>query len=114
MQWFDPEEALVNDELLAQAADVLLELRYTPWIFGDSIAFEAMIDASRHLTDLRWRDFAHGFVRCWAASVTEYRRLDCTAPGRAFLKIYEDTHDVQILDATRMIVRRRSRSHSDG
>ncbi len=87
-----------GEELLAVAADHLLDLRFRPWRFGDSIAFEAMIETSRRLGRSRWRDFAHGFIRSWAASVTEFSRLDCTAPGLAMIKVYEDTGDAFVLD----------------
>ncbi|MGI8880252.1 MAG: glycoside hydrolase family 88 protein [Jatrophihabitans sp.] len=95
--------SLAGEDLLSRAADKLLALPYRSWRFGDSIAFEAMVDASRALGRDRWREFARGFIRSWAASATEHFRLDCTAPGLAMIKIFEDTGDQLVLDGARRL-----------
>jgi unsaturated rhamnogalacturonyl hydrolase len=87
-----------SEQLLGSAADALLTLGYRAWRFGDSVAFEAMVEASRCTGEDRWRSFIHGFVRCWFASVEDYVRLDCTAPGLAMVRIAEDTGDSAVLD----------------
>ena len=85
--------------LLAPAADRLLELEYTTWGFGDSVAFEAMVVASRVLGDDRCLRFAQGWFRAWATRAQPYRRLDCTAPGLAMVQVYEATGDSRVLEA---------------
>ncbi|MGC5223558.1 glycoside hydrolase family 88 protein [Micromonospora sp. DT81.3] len=80
-------------ERLRTAADALLTLPFEAWHFGDSIAFEAMVAASEALGDTRYRDFAHGFSRGWAAARPEFRPLDCTAAGAAMCRIVEETGD---------------------
>lgn len=86
------------DELLRIAADALRALDYQPWHFGDSVAFEAMIEASDRTGDDRWREFAHGFVGSWAATTTEFSRLDCTAPGLAMVRLATETGDAAALE----------------
>lgn len=85
-------------DLLRTVADTLIDLPYEAWNFGDSIAFEGMVAASRTLRDQRWLDFAHGFIRAWSANATPFRRLDCTAPGLAMIQVYEHTGDPLVLE----------------
>jgi unsaturated rhamnogalacturonyl hydrolase len=92
----DPEQ---SRRLLARAADRLLELEYTTWGFGDSVAFEAMVVASRVLGEDRWLRFAQGWFRAWATRAQPYRRLDCTAPGLAMVQVHEATGDSRVLEA---------------
>lgn len=99
----------MNDEVdasrscLAKSADRLILLPYRPWDFGDSIAFEAMLAASDAGHDERWSAFAHGFTRGWAAVGRDFRRLDCTAPGRAMVHLARRFDDRLLLDtATRL------------
>lgn len=66
-------------------AESLLRLPYETWAFGDSIAFEALLEASQFLGDPRYAAFAHGWMRSWATRAQPYRRLDCTAPGLAMV-----------------------------
>lgn len=80
-------------ERLRAAADRLLDLPYAAWHFGDSVAFEAMLDASRALGDRGYAEFARGFVRAWEATRTGHRPLDCTAPGLALCTIAAETGD---------------------
>ena len=65
---------------LTAVADSLLELEYSTWGFGDSVAFEAMLAATDATGDRRYEAFAHGWVRAWATRARPHRRLDCTAP----------------------------------
>ncbi len=87
------------EQHLARVADSLLGLRYEAWTFGDSIAFEGMLAASRELEDDRWLAFARGFVRAWAVGPRPYVRLDCTAPGLAMVEIAERTDDAVVAEA---------------
>jgi len=82
-------------EVLCSVADTLPRLAYETWGFGDSVAFDAMIEASTALRDPSYVRFAHGWARSWATRAVPYRRLDCTAPGHAMVVIsrqYGDTH----------------------
>ena len=84
--------------LLENAAATLPALPFEAWHFGDSIAFEAMVSASRYLHEPALTNFARGFVRGWAATKREFRPTDCTAPGLAICHLYEQTGDRAILD----------------
>lgn len=88
-----------DDQLITQLADSLLDLPYETWNFGESVAFEALLAASEALQDDRYVMFAHGWARGWAARATPYRRLDCTAPGLAMVKIAERAGDDHLLRA---------------
>lgn len=85
--------------VLEKVADSLLLLPYQAWTFGDSIAFEGMLAASARLGDQRWRSFAHGFVRAWAADLRPFVRLDCTAPGLAMVEVARQTGDARVSEA---------------
>lgn len=87
-----------SPDLLRTVADSLTGLRYVPWRFGDSVAFEGMVAASAALHDDRWLSFARGFVRAWAAEAEPYDRLDCTAPGLAMVEIHRRTGDPLVLE----------------
>lgn len=85
--------------VLEMVADSLLLLPYEAWNFGDSVAFEGMLAASSRLGDDRWRSFAHGFVRSWAADPRPFVRLDCTAPGLAMVEVARRTGDARVSEA---------------
>lgn len=87
-------------ELTERLALTLRDLSYETWNFGDSVAFEALIEASDVLADERWAAFAHGWSRAWATRALPRRRLDCTAPGRAMVHLAERAHDDRLLGAT--------------
>lgn len=86
---------------LRQAAGTLLSLPYETWNFGDSVAFDAMIDATLTLADDSYARFAHGWARSWATRATPYRRLDCTAPGHAMVRLAVRYSDARLLAALR-------------
>ncbi|MGH3705836.1 MAG: hypothetical protein ACRDT9_14475, partial [Agromyces sp.] len=83
--------------LARQVADVLVGLQFKTWDFGDSVAFEALIEASAQLGDDRWERFAHGWGRAWATRAQPFARLDCTVPGRALTLVAERHRDGQLL-----------------
>ncbi len=87
-------------DLTERLALTLTDLAYETWNFGDSVAFEALIEASDVLGDERWAAFAHGWSRSWATRALPRRRLDCTAPGRAMVHLAERSHDDRLLAAT--------------
>ncbi|MCC5947366.1 MAG: glycoside hydrolase family 88 protein [Nitriliruptoraceae bacterium] len=86
-------------ERLRAVADTLPGLGYTGWGFGDSVAFEGMIEASKVLGDETWRSFARGFIRAWALEASPYERLDCTAAGLAMVRIGEVIGDARVTEA---------------
>lgn len=90
---------MTTDRRLRALADSLLDLDYETWNFGDSVAFEAMLAASDSLGDERWAAFAYGWVRSWATRAEPYRRLDCTAPGHAIVRLAERYRDGRLVEA---------------
>ncbi|MGC3954798.1 MAG: glycoside hydrolase family 88 protein [Propionicimonas sp.] len=84
---------------LRQLADTLCDLPYETWNFGDSVAFEALIEASEVLGEPQWAAFARGWARAWATRATPYRELDCTAPGWAIVHLGERFDDRLLIDA---------------
>lgn len=88
-------------ELVASVADALIDLQFTTWGFGDSVAFEALIAASDALGDERWARFAQGWGRAWATRSRPFARLDCTAPGRALVGLAVRYDDAQLLGTCR-------------
>jgi unsaturated rhamnogalacturonyl hydrolase len=95
----DRTETTVNRELLRRVANTLPGLGYETWNFGDSVAFEAMIQASLDLQDPSYLGFARGWLRSWATRAQPYRRLDATAPGHSAVRIARATSDDRILTA---------------
>lgn len=87
------ETAAAAAARLRQVADSLSRLSYEAWHFGDSVAFEGMLTASKALTEERYAAFAQGFVRGWAATKDGFQPLDCTAPGRAMMHLGRDRAD---------------------
>lgn len=85
--------------LLDRVAESLLDLEYHAWRFGDSVAFQALVELSRVRGGEWGLGFARGFVRGWAASDRPLTRLDCTAPGLAMVDIYRATGDDEVLRA---------------
>jgi unsaturated rhamnogalacturonyl hydrolase len=83
--------------MLRTVADTLPQLGYETWGFGDSVAFDAMIEASSALGDPSYARFAHGWARSWATRALPYRRLDCTAPGHAMVRLSRDYGDGRLL-----------------
>jgi unsaturated rhamnogalacturonyl hydrolase len=90
---------LVDRGLLRGVSDTLLQLPYETWNFGDSVAFDAMLEASSALGDPTYARFAHGWARAWATRALPHRRLDCTAPGHAMVRMSSLYHDSHLLTA---------------
>lgn len=89
----------VVDPLISHTAETLLNMAYKPWSFGDSVAFEALIEATDLTGDQRYIGYAHGFMRAWAASRGPIKELDVTAPGLAMVEVARRTEDAQLLEA---------------
>lgn len=84
---------LIELDRLEKVADTLLGTRYETWNFGESVAFEAMLNASRVLSTPKYVEFAHGWLRGWAARAEPFVRLDHTAPGFAAVHVAQVTND---------------------
>jgi unsaturated rhamnogalacturonyl hydrolase len=84
---------------LKQVADTLMALRYDTWNFGDSVGFEALLEASRTLGDPTYASYAHGWARSWASRRHPFKRMDCTAPGLAMVQIARETDDSVLVEA---------------
>jgi unsaturated rhamnogalacturonyl hydrolase len=89
----------VRSALLTVAA-TLLALPYETWNFGDSVAFDAMLEVSAAVGDATYARFAHGWARAWATRALPYRRLDCTAPGHAMVRLSRLYNDSRLLTAS--------------
>jgi unsaturated rhamnogalacturonyl hydrolase len=85
-------------QVLRTVADGLVQMPYKTWMFGDSVAFEGMLAASRVLSDNSWLQFARGFLRAWATRALPYVRMDCTAPGLAMCEVYRGSRDALVLE----------------
>lgn len=88
----------MSEKLITKLATTLTDLPYQTWNFGDSVAFDALVEASDVLGSERWAGFAHGWARSWLAQGRPWRRLDCTAPGRAMAKLAQRYQDHQLID----------------
>ena len=88
---------------LRAAAERLLRYHFEAWFYGDSIGFEGLLAASELLADARYRDFAHGFLRGWAARDEPRRADDNTTPGLVLCQLAGDRGDVALLDAARRL-----------
>ncbi|MFZ2166543.1 MAG: glycoside hydrolase family 88 protein, partial [Propionibacteriaceae bacterium] len=86
-------------ELLAQVAGTITAQTLETWNFGESVAFEGLLGASRVLADPSWEAFSWGYFRSWAASRTEFRELDCTFPGVAAVRIADARRDALLAEA---------------
>lgn len=84
-------------DALRAVAGTLVTLPYEAWHFGDSVAFEGMVEASDALDDPRYASFAHGFARGWAASRETFVPLDCTAAGAVICRLAERAGDRDLL-----------------
>ncbi len=75
--------------LLREVAERLMRHPFQAWFYGDSIGFEGLLAASALLGDPRYADFAHGFLRGWAARDEPRRPDDNTAPGHVLFRLPE-------------------------
>jgi unsaturated rhamnogalacturonyl hydrolase len=88
-----------GDAQIAAVADTLRAYPFACWHYGDSIGFEGLLAASEILATPAYSEFAHGFMRAWAARSRPFRELDNTAPGHAICLACEQTGDEQLLSA---------------
>jgi unsaturated rhamnogalacturonyl hydrolase len=106
---------LLPAKQIRAAADVLVRYRFSPWRYGDSIAFEGLIAASELADDDRYLAWAHGALRAWAALAADFREIDNTAPGHALCLVVERTKDDALVEvavrlANYLRARRRTRN----
>jgi len=81
---------------LRLAAERLLRHRFEAWFYGDSIGFEGLLEASELFGVERYRSFAHGFLRGWAARDLPRRADDNTAPGRVLCELADEEDDAEL------------------
>ncbi len=85
--------------LLREVAERLMRHPFQAWFYGDSIGFEGLLAASALLGDPRYADFAHGFLRGWAARDEPRRPDDNTAPGHVLCALAVERDDAALRDA---------------
>ncbi len=83
---------------------MLVALPHRRWWFGDTVGFEALWDPPVCAHRDRWRAFAFGFCKAWAAKPGPFEELDFTAPGHVMCSMYEETGDTQLLDSLNRLV----------
>lgn len=90
---------MTHTDSIRQLAESLCDLPYETWNFGDSVAFEGLIEATDALDEPQWAAFARGWARSWATRATPYKELDCTAPGWAIVHLAERFSDSLLVEA---------------
>lgn len=85
--------------MIAEVGQRLIALPYEVWSFGDSVAFEALVEATEATGDPRYLEFAHGLMRGWAARRDPMVELDATAPGFAMVQVAAKTGDALLTEA---------------
>ena len=102
----------MDDALVGRVADRLLRHPFTAWFYGDSIGFEGLLSASRMTGEARWADFAHGFLRGWAARRLPFGPDDNTAPGLVLCELAQERGDELLREAALDLAQRlRGRRH---
>lgn len=86
-------------EIIRDCAEAMTRLQFRTWNFGDSVAFEALLELSEVTGDEQWARFAHGWGRAWASRSLPFVRLDCTIPGAALVRIARRYDDQILLEA---------------
>jgi unsaturated rhamnogalacturonyl hydrolase len=89
----------VPEGVLRQAAERLVRHPFQAWFYGDSIGFEGLLAASELLGERRYRDFAYGFLRGWAARDEPRRPDDNTAPGLVLCQLAVEEGDDRLREA---------------
>jgi len=90
---------MTHTDQIKTIAGTLLKLPYETWNFGDSVAFEALIEATDALDDPKWAAFTYGWARAWATRAKPFRELDCTAPGWAIVHLAQRFDDGLLMQA---------------
>jgi len=88
-------------EVAARAADLLMRHGWKVWFWGDSIAFEGLLDAAEWLKEAKYEAFVYGMMKAWVARRHPTRAWDYTAPGLALLRLFEHTSDPALLRAAK-------------
>lgn len=83
--------------LIRAVADGIMDLPFEAWHFGDSVAFEALVEASARTGDEKYLQFVRGFGRAWFATREHFEPLDCTAAGAALTTAASRTGDPILL-----------------
>lgn len=89
----------LDDAAVAGIADRLLLHPFTAWFYGDSIGFEGLLAAGAMTGEGRWADWAHGFLRGWAARRRPFGLDDNTAPGMVLVDLALEREDGSLKEA---------------
>lgn len=95
----DPSATTLDEAFARRLADSLTTLPFATWNFGDSVAFEALVETTERTGDERWGAFVRGWGRAWATRSRPFVRLDATAPGAALVAVAR-RYDDPLLTAT--------------
>jgi len=85
--------------LALRIADGITQLPFATWNFGDSVAFDALVETTEHTGDEQWATFVRAWGRAWATRAKPFARLDCTAPGHALVRVAQRYGDQRLLTA---------------
>ena len=96
-------ELTTGQTYLRQAADRTTRYDFTVWFWGDSIAMDGLVEASRLLNDSQWAEFCLKFYRRWAKRNLNW--VDHLSPGYALLHLYKDTGEAALLEAAQRLAR---------
>jgi len=94
-----PAPALLDQDFAVRIADGLTHLPFATWNFGDSVAFDALVETTEHTGDEQWATFVRAWGRSWATRARPFARLDCTAPGHALVRVAQRYGDTALLTA---------------
>ncbi|MCY7411654.1 MAG: glycoside hydrolase family 88 protein [Salinibacterium sp.] len=94
-----PAMSVLDREFAVRIADGLVQLPFATWNFGDSVAFDALVETTEHTGDERWATFVRAWGRSWATRARPFARLDCTAPGPALVRVAPPYGDATLLAA---------------
>ena len=91
--------SVLDREFAVRIADGLTHLPFATWNFGDSVAFDALVETTERTGNEQWATFVRGWGRSWATRARPFVRLDCTAPGHALVRVAERYGDTALLAA---------------
>ncbi len=97
----DPVRFSLDRALVDAVAGGMTLLPFQTWNFGDSVAFDALVETTEVTGDERWATFVQAWGRSWATRRHPFAALDCTAPGHAMVRVAERYEDAILLDACR-------------
>lgn len=92
-----PSPTELDSALALRIARGLTALPFATWNFGDSVAFDALVETTEATGDEQWAMFARAWGRAWATRALPFARLDCTVPGHALVRVAQRYGDDLLL-----------------